>query len=180
MPVTGESKVIDTIINRRSVREFTDRPISKDEINTILNAGRWAPSGLNNQPWRFIVVRNPETIHKLSECTHYSNIVAGAPLLIAAFLDTEHSYNRIKDIQATGASIQNMLLACCELNLGAVWLGEILNQSEKVNSIIECPSKLELMAVLAIGEPVPKERTSTRKALPELVFEDRYGQKWVE
>jgi nitroreductase len=180
MPVTGESKVIDTILNRRSVREFTDRPISKDEINTILNAGRWAPSGLNNQPWRFIVVRNPETIHKLSECTHYSSIIAGAPLLIAAFLDTEHSYNRTKDIQAIGASIQNMLLACCELGLGAVWLGEILNQSEKVNSIIECPSKLELMAVLAIGEPVSKERTSTRKALSEIVFEEKYGQKWAE
>ncbi|KKG07339.1 nitroreductase [Methanosarcina sp. 2.H.A.1B.4] len=180
MPVTGESKVIDTILNRRSVREFTDRPISKEEINTILNAGRWAPSGLNNQPWRFIVVRNPETIHKLSECTHYSSIIAGAPLLIAAFLDTEHSYNRTKDIQAIGASIQNMLLACCELGLGAVWLGEILNQSEKVNSIIECPSKLELMAVLAIGEPVSKERTSTRKALSEIVFEEKYGQKWAE
>ncbi|KKH47405.1 nitroreductase [Methanosarcina sp. 1.H.A.2.2] len=180
MPVTGESKVIDTILNRRSVREFTDRPISKEEINTILNAGRWAPSGLNNQPWRFIVVRNPETIHKLSECTHYSSIIAGAPLLIAAFLDTEHSYNRTKDIQAIGASIQNMLLACCELGLGAVWLGEILNQSEKVNSIIECSSKLELMAVLAIGEPVSKERTSTRKALSEIVFEEKYGQKWAE
>ncbi|MDQ1253664.1 MAG: hypothetical protein QG646_2851, partial [Euryarchaeota archaeon] len=49
MPVTGESKVIDTILTRRSVREFTDRQISKEEINTILNAGRWAPSGLNNQ-----------------------------------------------------------------------------------------------------------------------------------
>ncbi|KKG14386.1 nitroreductase [Methanosarcina sp. 2.H.T.1A.6] len=180
MPVTGESKVIDTILNRRSVREFTDRPISKDEINTILNAGRWAPSGLNNQPWRFVVVRNPETIHKLSECTHYSSIVAGAPLLIAAFLDSENSYNRTKDIQVIGASVQNMLLACCELGLGAVWLGEILNQHEKVNSILECPSKLELMAVLAIGEPAPGKRTSTRKALSELVFEDRYGQKWEE
>jgi len=180
MPVTGESKIIDIILNRRSVREFTDRPISKEGINIILNAGRWAPSGLNNQPWRFVVVRNSETIHQLSECTHYSSIVAGAPLLIAAFLDTEHSYNRTKDIQAIGASIQNMLLACCELGLGAVWLGEILNQHEKVNSILSCPSKLELMAVLAIGDPVPKERTSTRKALSELVFEDRYGQKWEE
>lgn len=180
MPVTGESKVIDTILNRRSVREFTDRPVNRDEINTILNAGRWAPSGLNNQPWRFIVIRNSETIHKLSECTHYSSTVAGAPLLIATFLDTEHSYNRVKDIQAIGASIQNMLLACGELGLGAVWLGEILNQNEKVNSILHCPSKLELMAVLAIGEPAPGKRSSARKALSELVFEDRYGQKWEE
>ncbi|AKB75724.1 Nitroreductase family protein [Methanosarcina lacustris Z-7289] len=178
MPVTGESKVIDTILNRRSVREFTDRPVSKDEINTILNAGRWAPSGLNNQPWRFIVVREKGTIMQLSECTHYTKVVAGAPLLIAVYLNTENSYSHTKDVQAIGAAIQNMLLACCELGLGAVWLGEILKQNEKVNSILECSSKLELMAVLAIGEPVPKERTSTRKALSELVFEDRYGQKW--
>ena len=180
MPVAGESKVIDTILNRRSVREFKDRQISKEEINIILNAGRWAPSGLNNQPWRFIVVRNPDTIHKLSECTHYSSIVVRAPLLIAAFLDTEYSYNRTKDVQSIGASIQNMLLACSELGLGAVWLGEILNQNEKVNSILQCPSKLELMAVLAIGEPAPGKRTSTRKALSELVFEEMYGQKWEE
>ncbi|AKB21083.1 nitroreductase [Methanosarcina sp. WH1] len=180
MPVTGESKVIDTILNRRSVREFTDKPISKDEINIILNAGRWAPSGLNNQPWRFIVVREKGTIMQLSECTHYTKVVVGAPLLIAVYLDTENSYSHTKDVQAIGAAIQNMLLACCELGLGAVWLGEILKQNEKVNSILECPSKLELMAVLAIGEPVPKERTSTRKALSELVFEDRYRQKWGE
>jgi nitroreductase len=135
---------------------------------------------LNNQPWRFIVVRNRETILQLSECTHYTGIVAGAPLLIAAFLDTEASYNRTKDTEAIGAAIQNMLLACCALGLGGVWLGEILNQKEKVNSILECPSKFELMAALAIGEPTPKERTSTRKALSEIIFDERYGQKWEE
>jgi nitroreductase len=180
IPVAKESKVIDTILNRRSVREFTDKPISKEDINIILNAGRWAPSGLNNQPWRFIVIRNRETIQKLSECTHYTGIVAGAPLLIATFLDTETSYNRIKDIEAIGAAIQNMLLACCELGLGGVWLGEILNQKEGVNSILECPSKLELMAALAIGEPTPKERTSTRKALSETVYDEKYRQNWEE
>ena len=180
IPVAGESKVIDTILNRRSVREFTDKPVSKEDINTILNAGRWAPSGLNNQPWRFIVIRNRETIQQLSECTNYTGIVAGAPLLIATFLDTETSYNRTKDIEAIGAAIQNMLLACCELGLGGVWLGEILNQKERVNSILECPSKLELMAALAIGEPTPKERTSTRKALSEIVHYEKYGQNWEE
>jgi nitroreductase len=180
MPVAGESKVIYTILNRRSVREFTDKPVSKEDTNVILNAGRWAPSGLNNQPWRFVVVRDPETIRKLSECTHYTGIVAGAPLLITTFLDTEASYHRTKDIEAIGAAVQNMLLACCELGLGGVWLGEILNQKEKVNSILECPSKLELIAAVAIGEPVPKERTSTRKALSEIVFDEKYGQSWED
>mgnify|MGYP003416685542 CR=1 FL=1 len=180
MPEIRESKVIDTILNRRSVREFTDKPVSKEDINTILNAGHWAPSGLNNQPWRFVVIRDRETIQKLSECTHYSGIVAGAPLLIATFLDNETSYSITKDIEAIGAAVQNMLLACCELGLGGVWLGEILNQKKKVNSILGCPSNLELMSVLAIGEPVPKERTSTRRALSEIVFDEKYGQKWEE
>ncbi|AKB59213.1 nitroreductase family protein [Methanosarcina barkeri] len=180
MPVKGDNKVINTILNRRSVREFTDKPVSKEDINTILNAGHWAPSGLNNQPWRFIVIRDRETIQKLSECTHYTGIVAGAPLLIATFLDNETSYNRTKDLEAIGAAIENMLLTCCDLGLGGVWLGEILNQKEKVNSILDCPSDLELMAVLAIGEPVPKERTSTRRALSEIVFDEKYGQKWEE
>lgn len=180
MPVKGESIVIDTILNRRSVREFTDKPVSKEDINIILNSGHWAPSGLNNQPWRFIVIRDRETIRKLSECTHYSGIVAGAPLLIATFLDNETSYSITKDIEAIGAAVQNMLLTCCELDLGGVWLGEILNQKKKVNSILGCPSNLELMSVLAIGEPVPKERTSTRRALSEIVFDEKYGQKWEE
>lgn len=73
-----------------------------------------------------------------------------------------------------------MLLVCCELGFGGVWLGEILNQKEKVNSILECPPKLELMAVLAIGEPSPKERTSTRKTLSEIVYNEKYGQNWEE
>jgi nitroreductase len=180
MPVSGERKVIDTILKRRSVREFTDKPVSKEDINTIMNSARWAPSGLNNQPWRFIVIQDPETIKKLSKCTHYSGIVAGAPLLIATFLDNETSYNRTKDIEAIGAAIQNILLACCELGLGGVWLGEILNQKEKVSSILGCPSTLELMSALAIGEPVPKERTSTRRTLSEIVFSEKYGQKWKE
>jgi len=180
MPVKGESKVINTILNRRSVREFTDKPVSKEDVSIILNSGHWAPSGLNNQPWRFIVIRNRETIQKLSGCTHYTGIVAGAPLLIATFLDNETSYNRTKDLEAIGAAIENMLLTCCDLGLGGVWLGEILNQKEKVNSILDCPSDLELMAVLAIGEPVPKERTSTRRALSEIVFDEKYGQKWEE
>lgn len=174
----NNNKVIDAILSRRSVREFTKTPVSREKIEIILEAGRWAPSGLNNQPWRFIVVREAETILKISECTHYTKVVAEAPLLIAVYLDTEHSYSYTKDVQAVGASIQNMLLACCELGLGAVWLGEILKQAEKVNSILECPASFELMAILAIGEPVPKERTSPRKELKELVFEEKYGKIW--
>ena len=170
------STIIDTIKSRRSVRDFTDDPVSKDNINIILDAGRWAPSGLNNQPWRYIVVQERDTIEQVATCTHYGNVVLGAPLLIAVFLDHDAGYNYVKDVQATGASIQNMLLACCGLELGAVWLGEILNRKEKVNSILDAPDSLELMAVIAVGHPVEKERTSTRKGIEDVTFNEKYGK----
>ncbi len=173
------STIIDTIRSRRSVRDFTGAPISKDDINTILDAGRWAPSGLNNQPWRYIVVQDCETIEEIATCTHYSNVVQGAPLLIVVFLNHDAKYNYMKDVQAIGASIQNMLLVCCELELGAVWLGEILNRKEKVNSILDAPDSLELMAVLAIGCPVEKERISTRKGVDDVTFNEKFGTGWV-
>jgi Nitroreductase len=166
---------IDTILSRRSIRKFTDEPVDTEDIRTILEAGRWAPSGLNNQPWKFIVIKNKETMRELAGCTHYSNIILNAPLLIAVYLDLDTMYNKKKDIQAIGASIQNMLLACCNLELGAVWLGEILNNSNKVNLILNCPDTMELMAVLAIGKPADIGKNSTRKDISEIVYNEKYG-----
>ena len=169
---------IETILSRRSIREFTQANVPREDITTILNAGRWAPSGLNNQPWKFIVIQQKETMEKMAVCTHYSKIVSNAPLLIAVYLDRDTMYNRTKDLQAVGAAIQNMLLACCELGLGAVWLGEILNNKDKVNLIISCPESLELMAVLAIGYPGEKNARSSRKDIKDICYEEKYAEEW--
>ena len=171
-------ETIQTILSRRSIRKFTDDAVSTDDINTILEAGRWAPSGLNNQPWKFIVIRDGNTIEEISTCTHYSAVVKGAPLLIAIFLDHDTMYNHTKDVQAVGAAIQNMLLCCHELGLGAVWLGEIMNQKDKVNLILNCPDGLELMAVIAIGHPATNNVTSSRKELKDICYYEKFGKEW--
>lgn len=172
--------IIDAILSRRSIRKFTQEPVGEKEIETILNCGIWAPSGLNNQPCRYIVVQERSNIVDIADCTHYSDVVLNAPVLIAVFLDKDAMYNYVKDVQAAGASIQNMLLSCHSMGLGAVWLGEILNQKEKVNSILEAPDSFELMAVLAIGHPKGDKRTSSRRALGEMAFNEMYGSNWVE
>ncbi|WP_406661200.1 nitroreductase [Methanolobus sp. ZRKC3] len=168
----------DSILSRRSIRTFKEDNIRTEDINTILEAGRWAPSGLNNQPWKFIVIRNRETIEDISACTHYCTVVKGAPLLIAVFLDHDTMYNHTKDVQAIGASIQNMLLCCHDIGLGAVWLGEILNQKDKVNLILSCPESLELMAVIAIGHPAVNSATSSRKEIQDICYDDKFGKEW--
>ena len=119
---------IEAIKSRRSVRAFTDENVSDEVITQILEAGRWAPSGLNNKAWRFIIVRNPGTKIELLKLTNYGPTIKIAPVLIVVFLDKDHMYNYVKDVQSIGACIQNMLLAIHSMGLGGVWLGEILKK----------------------------------------------------
>lgn len=169
---------IEAIKTRRSVREFTDENVGDEAITSILEAGRWAPSGLNNQPWRFIVVRNPETKVEISKLTVYGSTIKNAPILVVVFLDKENMYNYVKDVQSIGACIQNMLLCAHSLGLGGVWLGEILKSREMVNKILDAPDSYELMAVIAIGHPVSKLRHHERKELDQLVFSEKFGKRW--
>lgn len=175
MPEPEANPVLDAIFSRRSVREFLPTPVSDELIATILEAGRWAPSGLNNQPWRFIIVKERGALDKMAALTSYSGIIKNAPLSIAVFLDKEAMYDRTKDILGIGACIENMLLATHSLGLGGVWLGEILKNREKVNALLGAPGALELLAVLAIGYPAGGRRTSDRRSLRELAFRESYG-----
>ena len=162
--------ILDLIKSRRSVREFIGEEVSDEQIAEILEAGQWAPSGLNNQPWRFVIIKDTDVIEKIADCTKYSHVVNAAKTLLAVFLDNDATYNRTKDVQAIGAAIQNMLLAIHGLQLGACWLGEILNQRDRVEQILEVPESFELMAVLAVGHPKQGERMSSRKPLEKMIF----------
>jgi len=143
----------------------------------MLECARFAPSGLNNQPWRFIVVDDKEIARLLSPLTHYSDIIQSAPLLIAVFLDTAASYHREKDLTAIGACIQNILLAAHSMELGAVWLGEILKNKDKVSKILNAPPEFELMAVVAVGQPrTASSGTASRKPLDEIVYKNGYSK----
>ena len=161
--------IIDIIKGRRSVRKFTSEAVSDELTEKILEAGRWAPSGLNNQPWRFAVIRDAGLRQAISELTHYSKVVMAAQVLIAVFLDTEKSYHREKDIQAVGACLQNMLLEAHSLGLGTVWLGEIIRSNEQIKAILGLARELELMAVVALGHPDEKPKSVKRKPLSDLV-----------
>lgn len=167
---------IEAIKSRRSIRVFTDENVSEELVTQILEAGRWAPSGLNNQAWRFIIVRNPDTKIELSKLTNYCPTIKIASLLIVVFLDKDHVYNYLKDVQSIGACIQNMLLAIHSIGLGGVWLGEILKNKEIVNKVLEAPDSFELMGVIALGHPVNKKFGSERKELDQLVFREKFGK----
>ncbi len=166
------SPVYDAILKRRSIREFTGQQVDLPLLREIITAGIWAPSGLNNQPWRFVIVRDPELRAQLAQQTHYSHIVLAAPALIAVYLDGSVVYDPCKDAQSAGACIQNMLLATESLGLGAVWLGQILKNKDAVRRILDLPEGLELMAVIAVGHPSRRDQQSRRKPLADFILKE--------
>ncbi|MBD3295777.1 MAG: nitroreductase family protein [Candidatus Omnitrophica bacterium] len=162
--------VDSAIKGRRSVREYgCSMPEDKD-IRAVLEAGVRAPSGLNNQPWRFKVVDDGNTLSAMAEYTKYGDVIKNAPVVICVFLDREAVYDREKDIMAVGACIQNILLSAYGRGLGTCWLGEILNRKDEVTDLLGVPSGLELMAVITAGEPSGIQEKRGRLPLDEVMI----------
>jgi nitroreductase len=163
---TLQSPVIKAIHERRSIRRYTTAPVSRDLVMAALEA----PSGLNNQPWRFALIWDKESREAIAALTKYSATIESASVLIAVFLDSEASYDHTKDSQAVGACLQNLLLALHAFDLGAVWIGEILKNGARVIEILRLPESLELMAVVAVGHPAHRNQSSDRRPLEALIL----------
>jgi nitroreductase len=167
--------LIEFITSRKSTRNFVFEKIERETIENILECGRWAPSGLNNQPWYVCVAQHPSLKKMLGETTKYGGIIESAYYNLVIFLDLDKTYNRVKDLQAIGAFMENLLLGAHAMGIGAVWLGEILNNKEKVNEIFKLSTdKYELMGVIALGSideqmEEKKEKERTRKSLEDFV-----------
>ena len=161
----------DAIRQRRSVRKYSSREIPEKDIIAMIDAGIWAPSGLNNQPWKFKIISDKGTKASIEKFTKYSHIIKSAEVLICVFLDKKQIYNRDKDLMAVGACIQNMLLKAYSLGIGTCWLGEILNQKEALCAHLNIEDDLELAAVISLGYPAEKKESGQRKKISEFVLE---------
>ena len=166
----NKNPVVEAIRRRRSVRQFTGAEVSDEAVNEVLESGSWAPSGKNNQPWKFAVIRDRVLKESLASLTHSASIIREAAVCIAIFLDHSRVYDRTKDVQAVGACIQNMLLSIHSMGLGGVWLGEILKNKEKVKEVLNGGEDLELMAVVAFGHPAERLTGGERDPLEKNVF----------
>lgn len=164
-------KIEDAIKQRRSIRQYRGKIPKDEDIQRVLEAARWAPSGLNNQPWKFKVIKDKKQKDGLAEFTKYGRIIKDAPVAICVFLDNDASYNREKDLMAIGACIQNMLLQAYELGLGTCWLGEILNKRREVEKYLQSGTDCELMACVCLGYAEEKVIKGCRKKVKSFLLD---------
>lgn len=174
-----ENATLNSIKKRRSVTNFLSRQISKKDIYTILEAGRWAPSRFNTQPWKFIVVSDETVKAYTSEIipTVFKNAIKTAPIFIAVCVNPEISPNHY--IEEGAIATQNMALAAYSIGLGSSWIGTFSLSNEKksterkIKELLRIPKKWRLISILPIGYP-KFIGEKPRKELTEIVNWDYF------
>jgi len=147
--------IINAIMTRRSVRNFTPEPVSDKDLETLLRAGMQAPSGGNEQPWHFIVIDDPDILHAIPEFHRHAKMLLEAPLAILVCSERKLEKLRALWLQDCSAATENILLAAHGLGLGAVWLG-IFPVAERVSGIkalLKMPDDIRPVSLIAVGHP---------------------------
>ena len=139
----------EAIRRRRTIREFTGESIPRADLETIVDAGRMAPSGYNRQPWDFIVITEQAMIDELKIAAQWME-QAGA--IIALVLDAQSTKFWLED---GSAAVQNMLLAATALGYGSCWLqGYTEPSEEQFKALLGVPAEKRLLTLVPIGVPV--------------------------
>ena len=161
----------ETVRTLLAVRSYQDTPVPDVVVHRIVEAGRLTGSGMNGQPWHFIVVRDREMLRRLGALASSGRYVAQAPL--AVVVATDKSRFAVSD---ASRAIQSMLLAAWADGVGSNWVG--FGGLDAVKPLLDIPAALDVLAILPFGYPARAvgRGKKERKALREVAHLERYGR----
>ena len=164
---------------RRSIRRYRPDPVPDELLAQVLEAGRWAPSASNRQPWDFIVVCDAEIRQAVAEYAAYFFLkwahVAEAPVLIVLCGDTKNRFYRQFLHEDIGLAGGQMLLQAAALGLGSCWVGGVNRKA--IGEILHVPESHEVVGLLTLGFPAEEPEPPARKPLSQIVHYDVYGNR---
>ena len=167
---------MNAIFKRVSVRKFTDGPVSEEHLEQLLRAGMAAPSGGNQQPWRFVVVTDAALNEKLGETSKFAKPAAAAPLNIVPVIDRSGArFPELAQLDLS-ACVENILLEAVELDLGAVWLCVFPEEDRMahVRETLGIPADLEPFAIVSVGHPAEAPHEQQDRFDVERVHHNRW------
>ncbi len=174
--------VFEVIQSRRSIRAYTDKPVPREAMEKILEAGRLAPSARNIEPWHFIVVTDEKKRKALSKGV-FAKFVAQAPLVIVACGDKKASAEWYAI--DTALAIENMVLTAVNEGLGVCCVGSFAEKD--VKAVLKIPDNFEALVMITVGYSGEKLDLSSkvlnlvrsRKTLSEVCSEEEFGNPLV-
>ncbi|WP_005037398.1 nitroreductase family protein [Holophaga foetida] len=176
------NEVVKTILKRRSTRAYTPSQISEEELHVLLETARFAPSGMNRQPWHFTVVQNPETLHRINEACRQVLLGSGvkameerakgnnfsicyqAPTLILVAVDEQVHTGRLDGAVA----LENMFLAAESMGLGSCWIHAVSmlfngGANEELRKELHIPAGFVVIGSGAFGHKAAEAQAAPRK-----------------
>jgi len=146
---------LELLMTRRSIRNYTDGPVTDDEVRQMLDAAMAAPSAGNQQPWHFVVIRDRQIMGRIMEAHPYSQMLSGAQVCVAVLAELALERHKGYWVQDCSAATQNLLLAAHALGLGAVWLGVYPtgDRERDIKDILGLPEGVRCLCLVSIGRP---------------------------
>jgi nitroreductase len=163
-------KIIEEIVNRRSVREYNERPVEKEKLARILEAGRLAPTARNQQDWRIIVVTNPQMKNTLiDQASPGQPFLKQAPIILAACALNPNYIMRCGHpayLIDLAIVLEHIALQAVRESLGTCWIGSF--EESKAKSVLKIPDHIKIVELMSLGyyDRLPDARE--RKPLQEL------------
>ncbi len=170
-------EVFDCITRRRTVREFKPDSIPEEVVYKILQAGRWAPSSSNSQPWHFVVVQDRDSLKKLGAIATQGSFIANAPLAIAIVME-----QATRPQLDAGRALQQMELVAWSEGMGTCFVGvRSEDQQRAVKELLSIPPEMELITVMPYGYRMPgsHRRGTPRKPMSEMAHRERFGESYL-
>lgn len=165
------------IIRRVSVRRYSDKPVSSEQVSAILHAAMSAPTGVNKQPWEFVVIDAPELLKQLADALRYAKMTAQAPVAIIVCGNKNRFLEGVDAVlweQDLSAASENILLAAHAIGLGGVWTCIYPHEERMapVKSILHLPDNMVPFNLIPIEHPLT-DHAPMDKWHPERVHQNR-------
>jgi len=157
--------LIDSILSRRSIRKYEPRDIPEDILRQILEVGRQAPSAVNRQPIRFVIVNDHEIAKEFSSDL-FNRFIKDAPAVIVGCADVNSLLTGKWAVVDATIAMQNMVIAAWTLGVGSCWIGAF--NEKKVKEALKVPDKWRVVALITLGYPAEQPKPKKKKAFEEL------------
>jgi nitroreductase len=168
----GGRDVFEVIKKRRSIREFADKTVSKEDLKKIIDAARFSPTARGEEPWEFIVVTSSEQLGRIAQEAEHGRFIARAGACVAVYCKDTKYY-----LEDGCAATQNILLAAAALGLGSCWVaGDKKEYAPRISRMLGVPAGFRLVSLVALGFPADASalREKDKRPLSDLLHWDRY------
>jgi nitroreductase len=174
---TTTSERLDFIRGRRSIRVYSPGDVSESAVTQLLEAAMAAPSAMTKDPWRFVLVRDRQTLSKLAVLHPGAAMLSAAAMAIVVCGDLDVAFERQISylLQDCAAAIENLLLAAHAQGLGACWVGIHPGEPliKRVKELLSLPASVIPIAAVSLGQPGEQPPPRTRYN-PDYVRREKY------